>query len=590
MMSLFVVTLNSIRDIIMNTTTDTDSFSTEFHRPLESSCTRATEILLSAYENPEALFKSLMGTLVAVGITAKAWPHIKSSNWMGTKSSDKCGETGKTKPKPPEVFRLQARYLPVFYLFRMSFWMSGPYFYQAYSSKMLRHLDGTTSPASPAFVARVSLVGYLAIVLLGPMVGKAIDRYGRKTATVCTGAMYALGSLTVFSEIPIVLYIGRAVASIASSRLTATPESWLIQEYLRIRRKDGEKETKDSGLSEIFGLAYGGDAIVAILAGQTASLAASKVDHPTGPFLVSPLFVTVALLLTIFFWVENKEIQQESDNKKRDAKEYQQTTSGSTMREGAKLIFSDPKILMVGLVQSLFEGSMYIFVLVWPPILSNSIQSSYGATAGTPFGTIFSCFMACCLLGSVHFRELRQKSVDVKRIMIGILLVSTFVFSWSVFALYRGCLFGIVASFFAFEACVGTYFPSIGTIRSEILPEDHRCAIMTLFAIPLNILVVGVISFQPMLGNSGSLTIASLAMGIAWLCMTVLERIIRKEEEDKLAEKAAENWGRKRVVLKRSSDSEIPRLKRMSSFERLSICADNTVRRRQSSCYAGALS
>ncbi len=621
MIEFFSLTMNRFRSIIMNST-DAERLKIEFPSPLINSA-MAAEFMKTATQDPETLFKCMMGTLVATGITAKAWPYLKSSNLIGSKTKT----SATTTTKSPQVASLQKRYLPVFYLFRMSFWMSGPYFYQAYLSKTLRHLDGTTSQATSEFVARVSLVGYLAIVLLGPMVGRAIDRYSRKTATICTGAMYALGSLSVFSDLTIILYLGRAMASIASSRLTSSPEAWLIQEYLQIQKQEraAKKETKDDGLSETFGLAYGGDAIVAILAGQTASLAAAEVGHPTGPFLVSPLIVAVALILTAYFWIEHKspELEKSECNELEvkpndDAEELQE--GGCSMRAGAIEIFSDPKILLVGLVQSLFEGSMYIFVLVWPPALNSIIRSSFGESATTPFGTIFSCFMACCLLGSVLFGQFQKKAVNVKHIMAGILLVSTGSFSWSISAIQAESLFGIIASFFAFEACVGMYFPSIGIIRSEFLPESHRCAIMTLFAVPLNVLVVGVISFQPIIGDIGSLKVAGCAMGVAAVCMVLLERAILREEaaleeeeeemmileedenmseEDYKIAKAVEKWNfgkrhflkecNSRRVLKQCSASSIPSLRRISSFERLSLQADS-VKRRQSSFYPGSLS
>jgi len=466
--------------------------------------------------------------------------------------------------------------------------MSGPYFYQAYYSKTVRYMDATTSPATSEFVARVSLIGNLAIVLLGPMVGRLVDRSGRKTATLCTGAMYAIGSLSVFSDIAIVLYVGRAMASIASSRLTTSPEAWLIQEYLRIKKSQTgeEKNPDDDGLSETFGLAYGGDAIVAIVAGQAASVAASSVGHPTGPFLVSPMFVAVALLVTVLFWAENKEASESDDG---DGKQNDQKNS---MGSAASVIFSDPKILLIGLVQSLFEGSMYIFVLVWPPALSNTIKSYFGAEALTPFGTIFSCFMACCLLGSVLFGQLQKKSVNVKIIMTGILMVSAVAFAWSVRAIQADNLLGIVSAFFAFEMCVGIYFPSIGIIRSELLPESHRLTITTLFAVPLNVLVVGVISFQPLLGNIGSLVIAGVAMGFAAICMIFLLRIIRKENREK-AEKAVANAvmvfkASRKFKSSLSSTSSAPSPERVSDFERLSLEAE-TMRWRQMSSITGAV-
>ena len=41
-----------------------------------------------------------------------------------------------------------------------------------------------------------------------------------------------------------------------------------------------------------------------------------------------------------------------------------------------------------------------------------------------------------------------------------------------------------------FEMCVGMYFPSMGTMKGMIVPEDKRAAIYNLFRIPLNFIVL----------------------------------------------------------------------------------------------------
>lgn len=219
------------------------------------------ESLEVVMEDPEKLFTYLSGTLITTGVTAKAWPYLKSYTVnIGAKKTksapppqdSKSGNGGKNSKgdattKPAVIVSLQNRFLPVFYLLRTSFWMAGPYFYQVYSSKTLSHADGSTSMATNEFVANVSLVGFLSVVLLGPLAGRIIDGYGRKTATVFTGMMYAAGSMSVFSSSVPVLYAGRAVASIASSRLTSTPEAWLIGECMSATTEGGgEGRTLDS--------------------------------------------------------------------------------------------------------------------------------------------------------------------------------------------------------------------------------------------------------------------------------------------------------------------------------------------------------
>ena len=62
---------------------------------------------------------------------------------------------------------------------------------------------------------------------------------------------------------------------------------------------------------------------------------------------------------------------------------------------------ADYKILCLGLIQSLFEGSMYTFVLEWTPALTPAeldpakVESATSSTerATIPHGYIFAAFM-----------------------------------------------------------------------------------------------------------------------------------------------------------------------------------------------------
>ena len=55
----------------------------------------------------------------------------------------------------------------------------------------------------------------------------------------------------------------------------------------------------------------------------------------------------------------------------------------------------DRKVLLIGLVQSLFEGSMYIFVFMWTPKLEASLGKEL------PHGQSFGSFMCSMMLGSI---------------------------------------------------------------------------------------------------------------------------------------------------------------------------------------------
>jgi len=175
-------------------------------------------------------------------------------------------------------------------------------------------------------------------------------------------------------------------------------------------------------------------------------------------------------------------------------------------------------------------GSMYIFVLQWPPAIKAAIQASqYGQIAIVPYGIIFSCFMASCLLGSTVFGALQRKQALAieKSTSIMLLLATT--------AITMATLFGaqslglLILSLFAFEFCVGMYFPSIGTLRSKYLPDSHRSVIMNLFGIPLNLIVVSVFLSIEALGVQGAFQCGSISLAFATVCMSILTTY-RKED------------------------------------------------------------
>lgn len=263
--------------------------------------------------------------------------------------------------------------------------------------------------------------------------------------------------------------------------------------------------------------AYAGDAIVAIIAGQLASFAATS-RGPTGPFELSTVFLGIGAVLAAFLWKENSVGNATGESK-------------PTIREAINVVKSDPKIMLVGAAQSLFEAAMYIFVLQWPPAIGTAVAKYFGAGAATPYGTVFSCFMAACLFGSTLFGQLAKMGVPTEKSTSGMLTVAALAMGAATMATSsaEAPLWTLMAGFFAFEACVGMYFPSIGTLRSKYVPDSHRSVIMNLFGIPLNVLVVSVFLSIKRLGVSGALSISTGALGIAAACMLALRQMNEKE-------------------------------------------------------------
>jgi len=411
---------------------------------------------------------------------------------------------------------LQIRFLAVFWLLRCADWLQGPYFYETYSSKVFNGV-----PASLSTVSNLFLTGFASTALFGPFVGRMSDGRGRKRGTLAFCLLYILGAASTKSGVLGVLLLGRVMGGIGTSLLFSAPESWLV----------GDAMTVEGGgdyLGETFGLAYAGDSIVAIIAGQLAAIAASK-RGPTGPFELSTVFLVLGGILASFLWKENVASNSDGDSTK------------VTIRDAFSLIAKDKKIAMIGATQALFEAAMYIFVLQWPPAITAAIGSMFGEGVATPYGTVFSCFMASCLLGSSIFSKVTSKaspsSNTVEKTTSVMLALATLGMASATF-LTSGVipglniLYPLMASFFVFEACVGMYFPSIGTLRSKYIPDSHRGVIMNLFGIPLNALVVSVFLSIKFLGVNGALGVSSLSLGLATASMLALRSMIGKKEED----------------------------------------------------------
>ena len=452
--------------------------------------TKLSASLSSLSSTSNGLFNSLF---LILSSTAVVWKIIENI-------SNKNKDNNNANTKPAAVKNLQWRFLIVFWLMRMADWLQGPYFYEVYSSKIL---NGKI--VSPDLVSKLFLVGFASTGLFGAYLGRLVDTVGRKAGTLAYAALYTLGALSTRATTLPLLLLGRLAGGLGTSLLFSAPEAWLVGEY----QKGGYE---GNWLGQTFGWAYAGDSIVAITAGQLASITASR-EGPTGPFIISVAFLSLGSLLASILWKENVAKVDNTDSSKKP-----------NIGDAWKVMLADKKILLVGAIQALFEGAMYIFVLQWPPALKSSIfASKFGPNAAVPFGKIFSCFMACCLLGSSAFGALVSRGISVETMTSIMLGLATVAMSVGTFTGTNG-LGLLIAAFFLFEACVGMYFPSIGTLRSKYVPDSHRSVIMNIFGIPLNLIVVSVFLSSRYLGVQGALTCASVALGLATMSSIALAR------------------------------------------------------------------
>jgi hypothetical protein len=154
------------------------------------------------------------------------------------------GDQSGAPTKPKSVRKLQIRFLSVFWLLRCADWLQGPYFYEVYASKVFNGV-----PASIGLVSQLFLAGFASTALFGPLVGRAVDSYGRKKGTLAFAMIYAVGAFSTKSPVLQVLFLGRLMSGIGTSLLFSAPESWLVGES----QKSGD-DPDGSWLGETFGL------------------------------------------------------------------------------------------------------------------------------------------------------------------------------------------------------------------------------------------------------------------------------------------------------------------------------------------------
>eukprot|EP00762_Andalucia_godoyi_P003863 ANDGO_08609.mRNA.1 hypothetical protein DDB_G0283633 len=362
-----------------------------------------------------------------------------------------------------EFKKFQKNYLVVFVLVSAADWLQGSHVYALYE-----HYGFSRKDIGALFVA-----GFGSSFLFGTIVGGLADKYGRKSFSKLYCILYILSCLTKHSSSFWMLMIGRLFGGVATSLLFSVFESWMVHAHR-------ERGFESSLLGTTFGLATTANSIVAISSGIVANLMADVFGF-VAPFDVSILLLVAAYVIIDSTWTENYG----------DAS----ALASQSFKGAFEALRSDPRIFALGAMQSLFEAAMYSFVFSWTPALS-----SYESRI--PYGYVFAVFMQCVMIGSLMFSYLTDEAkLGVENFVRWVFLLASLCMYIPVVS---HSLAWIRFSFFAFEACVGVFWPSIGTLRSKYIPEDVRATVMNLFRVPLNLLVLFI------LFNSGNLRIEQI--------------------------------------------------------------------------------
>lgn len=264
---------------------------------------------------------------------------------VASRSSD--GKEEEEKPsgeKLAEFRSFQRQYLTVYTIIMGADWLQGTNMYTLYQSY---NVD----------ISTLFVTGFTSSAIFGTIVGMYVDIWGRKLGCI----VYLIIEVVVnvfehFNNFPLLL-LGRVLGGVSTSLLFSAFETWMVSEH----RKRGFPE---GWLADTFGTASFINGLSAIIAGICAQLVADRLGE-IGPFQAA-ILLTVLALFFVVFWEENYGSSDEEGKKESE--------SSTNAAAAFKAIVSDRKIFLTGLVNSLFEGSMYSFVFMWVPSMLQALN------------------------------------------------------------------------------------------------------------------------------------------------------------------------------------------------------------------------
>lgn len=221
---------------------------------------------------------------------------------------------------------------------------------------------------------------------------------------------------------------------------------------------------------------------------------------------------------------ENASFEEDGDEEDEDREDEEDATKmpprGRTLRktrrkrrggilESFKIVATRPELLSLGTTNSLYEAALHVFVFIWTPALEKRKDADQTVSGFVPHGVVFSLFMTCKMLGSMTYSIL--SSVQRKRPHVNVVsgsgdnsnntsiaqtrkslryvfLAAAISFFWTV--VFKESYFVALFAFCAFEFGLGVYWPAMAVLRGELVPNNLRASVTSVFRVPLNVLVV----------------------------------------------------------------------------------------------------
>jgi len=390
-----------------------------------------------------------------------------SSSKKGTKAY----EEEKTKAADGVVLKkefdgFRRKYIMVYLVIMLADWMQGTHMYTLYLSYNVN-------------VSALFITGFLSGAIFAPFLGSFVDKFGRKNSCIVYCVLEIIINTLEHSHDFNILLFGRVLGGISTNLLFSAFESWMTTEH----RKKGFPE---EWMSTTYSQASIGNGSMAVLAGIVSQVLEDKFGH-IGPFQ-GAIALTVLALILILPWEEN---YGEKDSDDDHSLSHQFT-------EGWKATLSNSQIWRIGMTQALSEGAMYTFVFMWVPTLL-----AMDPPGGLPTGCVFAAMMMAITIGGMIYPPIQSfvknfapkgKAPELCASLVYLaafasMAIPAYFLSQGDSMVAGGFTFVIVA-FMITEGCVGLFMPVAGTLRSKYVPDALQGAILNIFRLPLNVVVV----------------------------------------------------------------------------------------------------
>lgn len=347
----------------------------------------------------------------------------------------------------------QCQYLLAYLLIMLADWLQGTNMYTLYSSYGVD-------------VGVLFQTGFLSSAVFGTFLGIYVDRWGRKLGCIIFCILeIIINSLEHVNSMQL-LIVGRIMGGMSTSLLFSAFESWMVTEH---RKRKFPEEL----ISQTNSWAASGNGIMAIVAGLLAQRACD-VAGDIGPFQVA-IALTVVVLILCLFWAENYGSNAPSSPGESKSL-WNETLDVLT------LCRHRPDIWCLGVSQAFFEGAVYSFVFMWVP----SLQAVAGDSP-IPTGLVFSGFMLAMTCGGLLSSLLLPIMPGGN---LGISLVAYIAAAACMLVpVYHFSFLPVLVSFLVLEGMVGMFNSAGATLRSEFYPEGIQSSIISIFRLPLNLLV-----------------------------------------------------------------------------------------------------